>query len=192
MKTDKLERFIIENREAFDDIQPKADLFREIETGKKRKTIHLNWKTIAMRAAAVVVIFISSYYFHDFMQNHNRNTALTVNNDRMNTEQSQMYIELQEASFYYSSQIEETKAIVYRMTGSNADLRREINNELMDLDKVFQELKDDLKDNADNEEVIVAMIQNYRLKLEILKDILNQLKAADEKNNRDEAKQISI
>jgi hypothetical protein len=192
MKTDKLERFIIENREAFDDIQPKADLFRKIETGKKRKTIHLNWKTIAMRAAAVVVIFISSYYFHDFMQNHNRNTALTVNNDRMNTEQSQMYIELQEASFYYSSQIEETKAIVYRMTGSNADLRREINNELMDLDKVFQELKDDLKDNADNEEVIVAMIQNYRLKLEILKDILNQLKAADEKNNRDEAKQISI
>jgi len=66
MKTDKLERFIIENREAFDDIQPKADLFRKIETGKKRKTIHLNWKTIAMRAAAVVVIFISSYYFHDF------------------------------------------------------------------------------------------------------------------------------
>ncbi len=97
-----------------------------------------------------------------------------------------------EAEFYYTSQIAETKEAVFYLTSNNHSLRNDINTELLDLDKVFQELKNDLNDNADNEEVIVAMIQNYRLKLEILKDILHQLKSTDDKNNNDEAKQISI
>jgi UDP-3-O-[3-hydroxymyristoyl] glucosamine N-acyltransferase len=63
---------------------------------------------------------------------------------------------------------------------------------LPDMAKEFRELKNDLHDNANNEEVIVAMIQNYRIKLEILKDILQQLKSTEEKKNNDEAKQISI
>jgi hypothetical protein len=46
------------------------------------------------------------------------------------------------------------------------------------MDKVFEELKEDLRDNAANEEVIEAMIQNYRLKLDILEEMLYRLKQA--------------
>ena len=50
---------------------------------------------------------------------------------------------------------------------------------------MFNELKIDLKDDAANEEVIEAMIQNYRIKLQILEEILTQLKNADEQNTDD-------
>ena len=46
------------------------------------------------------------------------------------------------------------------------------------------ELKDDLNDNADNDEVIQAMIQNYRIKLEILEEMLNQIKSTQERTQQ--------
>ena len=190
MKTDKLEKFIIDHRDEFDELEPCPNLWDKIET-RKPKTVKLNWQTIGLRAAAVVAIFISSYYFHDFMENRNARQNITVAEPGIDGQNS-LYQELVEAEFYYTSQIEETKSAVFQLTSNNHPLRNEIAAELLDLDKVFSELKNDLKDNADNEEVIVAMIQNYRIKLEILKDILNQLKSTDEKNKNDEATQVNI
>jgi len=40
---------------------------------------------------------------------------------------------------------------------------------------VYEELKNDLDDHAANQEIIEAMIQNYRLRLGILEQILAQL-----------------
>ncbi len=191
MKTDKLEKFILENRESFDDLEPRKDLFDGVAP-RKTKGKRFDLKIIFTRVAAVLVIFVVSYYFHDFMQKRGSGNSSVATSNVGKNGQSKLYLQLQEASFYYTSQIEDTKTMVFKLTGNNADLRQEINSELMDLDKVFQQLKSDLNDNVDNEEVIVAMIQNYRLKLEILKDILKQLKATDEKNNKHEAKQISI
>jgi hypothetical protein len=49
------------------------------------------------------------------------------------------------------------------------------------MDDAFADLKSDLEDNVDNEEVIMAMMENYRLKLQILEEILSKL----EKEERD-------
>jgi len=54
------------------------------------------------------------------------------------------------------------------------------------LDSVYADLRRDLKDNAANEEVIEAMIQNYRLKLEILEDVLSQMRQANNNHNNEE------
>jgi predicted CopG family antitoxin len=57
-----------------------------------------------------------------------------------------------------------------------------LEDDMEELDEVYLELKEDLKDNVSNPEVIEAMILNYRVKLEILEDLLNQL---NEKENQD-------
>ena len=75
---------------------------------------------------------------------------------------------LAEARAYYSGQITNMEAEVYRIAGQNSPLKAEIDTEFEELDRMFTELKADLKDNAANEEVIEAMIQNYRVKLDIL------------------------
>ena len=48
-----------------------------------------------------------------------------------------------------------------------------------EMDKAFLELKEDLKDDVDNEEVVEAMINNYRLKLKILERIMIEIEEKD-------------
>jgi len=60
------------------------------------------------------------------------------------------------------------------------DLGSELNRDFSELDSICLELKQDLKDNVSNQEVIEALIQNYRIKLTILEDLLNQLEKSDQ------------
>ena len=62
----------------------------------------------------------------------------------------------------------------------------------MDYSILFKSLKEDLKDNADNEEVVFAMIQNYRLKLDILEEILLQLRSAEKNNDCYENESVNM
>jgi len=91
--------------------------------------------------------------------------------------------ELAETEFYYSAQINEKLKIIH---ASNADVDELVNENLALLDSAYSDLKKDVQDNADNEEVISAMIQNYRIKLEILEDVLDEIKSKDEGQNSDE------
>ena len=186
MKTDKLEQFIIDNRNEFDDLEPNPAIWDKIQK-REPKTVELNWTKVLVGAAAVAVIFVSSYIFFDYINRQN-NVSLVAETEVVDPGDAGMYEDLMEAAFYYTSQIEQRKQEFYQLTGNDAPLREEINIELDDLDKIFRELKEDLKDNADNEEVVVAMIQNYRLKLEILEEIVLQMEPAKEntKNNENE------
>ena len=44
--------------------------------------------------------------------------------------------------------------------------------DLTELDSIYSSLREDLKDDVANEEVIEAMVQNYRLRVEILEEML--------------------
>jgi len=190
MKTDKLEKFVIENRVQFDTMEPGSDLWEKIKPAET-KTIDINWTRMLVRAAAVVVIFVSSYIFFDYITKDNTEQMI-AETEVSDPEDIRMYQELMEAEYYYTSMIEQRKEEFIQLSANNAPLRKEITVELKELDKIFRELKEDLKDNADNEEVVVAMIQNYRLKLEILEEILLQLKPANENTNDYENESINM
>lgn len=170
MREDKLEKFMMENREDFDVFEPKEELWDGIQQSitPVRK---LNWKTIALRVAAVVVIFIASYFFHDLTQQNSNNQMAEENMEQPN-EQMQM---LMEAELFYTSQINTAQEEFIMLSGDNKELIADIKYDLSELDKVFDELKNDLKENGDNQEVIEAMIQNYRIKLQILNEMLGQM-----------------
>jgi hypothetical protein len=182
MKPDKLEQFILDNRNEFDDLAPSKGSWDKIAANLKplRK---INWTARLVRVAAAIVIFVSSYIFIDY--NFNKGSD---NRDLAGFSDAELYENipvLVEARAYYSSQISMMENEVYRIAGDDSPIREEINLEFEELDQVFEELKSDLKDNAANEEVIEAMIQNYRIKLQILEEILNQLKNADDYNHQD-------
>jgi len=54
------------------------------------------------------------------------------------------------------------------------------------LDRAYNELKEDLQDDIDNEEVVSAMIRTYRAKLELLEQILEEIQNENEKGKDDE------
>jgi hypothetical protein len=185
MKTDNLEQFILNNRQSFDSLEPSSDLWKGIKKPEReKKSIKSIVYTFSLRAAAVVVIFISSYYFHDFMnKNESQHSA---QNSTLQVEGNPLYKNLIEAELYYSSEISFKKQEFFRLTSGSPALQSEINMELANLDEIFKELKSDLNDDADNHEVIEAMIQNYRIKLEILVDMLGQIKSSQKNNNNNE------
>jgi len=180
MSPDKLEKYILDHREAFDDREPDPAIWEKVNT-RKSPVIRINWKDIAWKAAAVAAIFVTSYFFHDYMASRNQ-TSRMLTGER-GGEAPQMVKELIEAEAYYSAQISIKKDEVFRLSASNPEIRHEINMELVDLDRVYNELREDLKDNAANEEVIEAMIQNYRLKLDILEEMLVVLNRTNETQN---------
>jgi CHASE3 domain sensor protein len=182
MKDDRLEKFITENRQDFDTFEPNEQVWDGVLQSVKpvRK---LKWTTIALRVAAVVVIFIASYFFHDLTQ-QNSNTEISEEYGEQPNEQMQMLLE---AEVFYTSQIKTAQEEFFRLSGDNKELMDDINSDLKELDKVFEELKNDLRDEGDNQEVIEAMVQNYRIKLQILEDMLGQMnKAAQTKNKTNE------
>jgi len=192
MSPDKLEKYILDQRERFDDLEPDPAIWDRIDT-KRARVIRIDWKGIAWKAAAVVAIFTASYFFHDYMASrHQQDQGFMA--EHMDDSSSPIVRELIEAEAYYTSQINIRKEEVFRLTASTPDIQNEINTELVELDKVFNELKEDLKDNADNEEVIEAMIQNYRVKLDILEEMLYRLKQSHESENtgKDEDKGMEI
>ncbi len=181
MQTDPLEDFILENREQFDDLEPGPGVWDRIEK-RRAPVLGIGWKAVMWRAAAVVIIFFSSYIFFRLTDKDPVQQRQNVYSSATE-EQSPLANNLKEAEIYYSSQIEYKRSEVIRLSDDDPSIREIIDSEMVDLDKVFQELKDDLKDNTDNEEVIEAMIQNYRIKLEVLEEVLYQLKQSKEPIN---------
>lgn len=192
MSPDKLEKYVLDQRERFDDLEPDPGIWDRIET-RKPKVIRIDWKGISWKAAAVAAIFIASYFFHDYMASRKEGMQgfMAENSGEAG---SPILQELIEAEAYYTSMINLKKEEVFRLTSNSPDIQKEIDTEMVELDKVFEELKDDLKDNADNEEVIEAMIQNYRIKLDILEEMLYRLKQSHESQNtgKDENKGMEL
>jgi hypothetical protein len=190
MTKDKLEQYILDNRDEFDTLEPSEHIWSNIvtETNKpKQKTFVIPQVKWITRIAAAILIFIGSYYFHDYRSQQ----ALISQTNSESNEGSQLYNTLLEAEYYYSAQIGVETEKLYQLTAGNSIVRDEVQNELKELDEEFRLLKEDLKDNADNEDIIAAMIQNYRLKLSILQDMMFQLQEVKkEKETTDEIKLI--
>ncbi len=86
--------------------------------------------------------------------------------------------ELMETHSYYQELID-TKLLRVTQQIDDPDLLRDIEA----LDQAFNELSQDLNDGIHNEEVVTAMIDNYRLKLKILERILNELEGEKNEEN---------
>jgi len=188
MKKDKLEKFIAGHRDEFDDFSPDPAVFERI---RKRKpvVVMINWNNVLWKAAAVLVIFVASYYFHDIV-NSKQQTARTEPENEKPTEIIKMMIE---AEAFYTAQIDTRQQEFNMLAVDQPEIRKEVNYELVELDSVYADLKHDLKDNAANEEVIEAMIQNYRVKLDILEEVLRQLRAAkNEKNENNQQHDVKL
>ncbi|MBN1183066.1 MAG: hypothetical protein JXB49_12305 [Bacteroidales bacterium] len=176
---DQLEKFILDNRDEFDVYDPSPDVWNRIEKDLHKKK-QFSLKTVLWRAAAVVVIFMLSYVAHDFIGRDK--TKVT---ERQGTE-LENYVdkipELAEAKAYYTKQVNSKLEEIKPMLDSNPGLSDDIMKDLSELDSIYNNLKKDLLDNIANQEIVEAMIQNYRLKLEILEELQMEL-LNDEKND---------
>ncbi|MCK4880174.1 MAG: hypothetical protein KAS82_05925 [Bacteroidales bacterium] len=177
--SDRLEDFVKQHREQFDLHEPDPSIWLKINPASKpvdQKRRPMRWLRIA---AAVAMIFAGStagIYF------------LTGEKAGPDLRSSELYLEIMETEQYYSQMVSDRYEELKPFLASDPAAKEMLTTDMDELDEVYKELKEDLKDNASNPEVIEAMILNYRVKLEILEDLLNQLK---EKENQDYEKDES-
>lgn len=180
---DKLEKFIKENRNQFDTLEPGDHLWENI-AGDDPKIRSINWKDVAMKIAAAVVIFIASYFFHDLINSDGKSEmAFDDKKEIIDEETNPKMNDLYEAEAYYTSQIDIAKQELIDQEDVSPEIKMELRNEFLELDSTYADLENDLKENVGNERVVEAMIQNYRIKLEILEEVLSQLKETEENKN---------
>jgi predicted CopG family antitoxin len=171
--SDRLEDFVKQHREQFDLHEPDPSIWLKINPAsapvtKVRKP--MRWLRVA---AAIAVIFAGStagIYF------------LTGGGDQSDMYSNQLYMEMQETEQYYTHMVNQRYDELQPFLAANPAAKEMLTADMEELDEVYEELKSDLKDNVSNPDVIEAMILNYKVKLEILEDLLNQLK---EKENQD-------
>ena len=177
--SDRLEDFVKQHREAFDLREPDPSVWLKINPAhapvmKERKS--LRWLRVA---AAIAVIFAGTTAGIYYLTGGNQETDLSHN---------ALYIEMQETEAFYTNMVAERYRELQPYLAADPVAHEMLNADMEELDQVYKDLKEDLKDNIANPEVIEAMILNYRVKLEILEDLLNQLK---EKENQDYEKDDS-
>jgi len=131
MATDKLENYILENRDLFDDQEPDPKIWNRIveKEEKKPKIRKLNWQGVIWRAAAVIIIFVISYFVHDII---NRPDITSDDDSRMaETRQNSPEIdELIEAEVYYTSMINNKKKELFQLIENDYEIKNDINYEL--------------------------------------------------------------
>lgn len=129
----------------FDSAKGWEEIAGKFSTEKKRK----NYWPLGV-AASLAIIFISSVLVLS-------NSGAVIN-------------EVAEMEGFYQEAINQKIELVKNQLADD-----QILSELEEMDKAFIELKTDLNENVDNEEVVMAMMENYRLKLKILEEILTEL-----------------
>jgi len=178
--SDRLEDFVRQHREQFDLREPDPSVWLKIQpadTPVSRERRSLRWLRVA---AAVAVIFAGSTAGVYFLRGGQVEKEMHG---------SELYQEIRETELYYSQMVSQRYDELRPYLASDPAAEEMLSLDMSELDEVYGQLKEDLKDNASNPEVIEAMILNYRVKLEILEDLLHQLK---EKENQDDEKDESV
>jgi len=167
---DKIERFITENRDEFDFRDPDPGIWTIIESHirPRRKA---GWRLILQRAAIVAVIFAASYAVNEMVHRY-RNSDLRA----LNRKETRIP-GLQEAEAYYNGLVNQKMDELRPIISNCPWLEDELKFDMSELDSVYADLKNDLRDDMANQAVIEAIIDNYRLKISILESLLSDVRS---------------
>lgn len=168
---DPFKHIIDQDREAFDTQMPPADMWARIEAAQDKPARILRFTPALRAVAAIVVVALVATIGWKILQN--RQVAAP------SMELSAIDTEVMEAANFYENQITQKQQQVFQLTSHQPVVRQGVEQDMAELDKALTELKLDLKDNIANAEVLDAMIQTYRMKLDILEQILSYLQPAE-------------
>jgi hypothetical protein len=178
---DKFEEHIRKIKGDLDIYNPSPDLWKRIEKGLKKEKLHSRqWLSIA--AMVIVILGTALVLFKPSLKQKNSNFEIS-NDAGLNPANPP----LNETEIYYNNLVSALYSKAAPLLTTNPEIEKELTDDLSKLDSICSEIKEDLKDNIANQEVVEALIQNYRIKIRLLEDILILLKENEDnpgKNNK--------
>jgi hypothetical protein len=179
---DNLEEYIRKHREELDRYRPSSGIWKQIRKGLKTgRAQGFRWLSVAAMIAVVIgtaIVFFGQGY--KFSQKRS-----LVSNPMM----LQVNSQLRETEIYYNNLANTLYREATPLLAKNPEIEKELFVDISHLDSICYMIKKDLKDNIANQDVIEALIQNYRIKIRLLEDMLVTLKENEDnegKNKRHE------
>jgi hypothetical protein len=166
-----LDEFIKSNKEQISSFDlPDGHLNRfEKKLNKKKPGSKIYWFSIA--AAVVLLVSLSVFIRYEQLQ-----TKEIINTERLISlgDVSPQYKEVEE--FYRQDLYRKINEFQQLNCNINPEQKEMIDEELQQLDKVYQSLQKELKQNRSDKRIINAMINNYQYKIEFLELVIEQIK----------------
>jgi len=178
---DKLEQFVKNHAEEFDGLEPPKMAWNFIENElliRKQMPVRNLW-SYTWKVAAAILIFTSAWLLNDYMD---QNKTSGRNFTSAETSASPELTELSDAEAYYTSQISSKQAELAIYAKQHPEIIEDLKKEFVEMDKSKAELKKDLAESNADEKVIEAIILSYRVKLEILDQMLTEMRKSKEGN----------
>ena len=179
--SDKLKKFIGDNREAFDSENPDPKLYRELQQRLKGNIIKHKadqkklFRFIAV-AASVVVICVSLYVIYQKNDGPIQHTEtaddITAIPDQVFAKQIDQYQQI----------IDRQQAQLKQVQYEHPDLYRQFTDDINQLDSSYRVLKTTLEENPNTEMLLEAMIRNLQIQSELLNRQLSIIKEIKQKS----------
>lgn len=166
---DNLKKWANENRESFEERPPLGheERFKK-RLNTKRESIIPEW----MRYAASVLLLMGLGWTI-FQAGVNSGIDQEAESQ---TVASIMPAELLEVEQFFSASVANKKAELENLAAADGNPEiQSVLSELEELEDQYEELKQELMINTGNERIVNAMIENYRLRLEVLEKLLMKL-----------------
>jgi hypothetical protein len=167
MLKDNLEKFILENRAAFDTAVPPARVWAAIETQliEKKSAPSANFfpKTIALKyaasiAAMVLLLLGAGAWGGAYYTQRAYDVAL-----------QQVAPDFKETERFYQSEIRQRTKILAKYS-----IDKSVQNDLAQLDAIVEDLKRELRNSpkSSREQIVHSLLESYQAKVNVLEQIL--------------------
>jgi len=170
---DKLEEYIRKNRGELDRYSPPKGIWKRISRKlKKENPLLRQWLSLA--AMLIIILGTALVFFRPEYRWSDSNKRRATDD-----EITQLTPQLKETEAYYNNLVNTLYKEATPLLTNKPEIRKELNSDLSHLDSICLDIKKDLRDNISNQDVVEALIQNYRIKIRILEDMLTVLKEND-------------
>ncbi|MBR5956850.1 MAG: hypothetical protein IKZ99_00640 [Salinivirgaceae bacterium] len=199
---DELKSFFEQNRNLFDTEEPLAGHFerfqQRLEAEHKQRN-RFNYRRILYVAASVVVAVVVSVEALSLLlgkgvetiQNEVAELNMNSTNEfvRQTTQnvKSKLNPEYRETQKYYITEVD-NRLDQIKATSMDEEQKAELLKELSEMDELFAKLQKELKSSPDNQVLIEAMINHYKMKIEVMNQIINNLNSIKTLNTQNNEK----
>ena len=167
---DRLEEHIRKYREELDMLKPPSGIWKRVSRELGHKKVHtVRWLSAA---AIVTVIMGTAFLFRSqiagiqFRQGERGNSNMPLSSRT----------QLQETEIYYNNLANSLYREARPLMAKYPEIEKELLTDISQIDSICMDIKNDLKDNVANQDVIEALIRNYRIKITLLEDMLSTLR----------------
>src|SRR5258706_5556202 len=186
--SDKLKRFIDDNREAFDSEDPGPRLLQNLTSrlshnSRPKKKVALNFMHWAAATVGLVIVSIVLYYT---MQWQNNTAIVEAGPDRVEER-------IEVADPVYASQIDHYRELIglqqtelRKVEKEQPELYHQFAKDINQLDSAYRMLKTTLVSNPNKEMLLEAMISNLQLQTDLLNRQLLIIKEIKQKRKAHE------